>query len=296
MVALDEGVFMHRLLLLSLAVFACHPPTKKITTPPATASSIRVATFNAHRFFDTNCDSGRCGGTEYEELPTQEEFVAKAAQLAAALSTLRADVIILQEIESEACLVEINKSLRFPVFVEGETQGSASLDVAILAKGSLQETRTHRQTPLILPDGTSTKFARELLELHLLIEDTDVIIVGAHFRSKVKDDAARRLAEAKATSEVLNQLAAEKPDALIVFGGDLNDTPDSETLNALDGFTRVAKELGEKAATFVYKGEPQAIDHLFVVRGSYLEGSAKVIWNPAVSDHGALIAEFLLGR
>jgi predicted extracellular nuclease len=287
-------------LLLALACSAPQNTQKRATSNPSIKKqSVRVATFNAHRFFDTSCDSGRCGAGAYEEQPSEEEFLIQAEKIAQALTTLDADIILLQEIESQACLEAINASLRYQTAVVGETGGDASLDVAILSRGVLQQVNTHRQKPLTLEDGSTTNFSRELLELRLSFDGSPVIALAAHFRSKVKDDAPRRLAEASAVRDILQALSVEAPTSLIVFGGDLNDTPDSATLTMLESkgsLQRAAKELGEDAATFVYKGSPQAIDHLYLVLnggGLYQTGSAKVHWGLGVSDHAALSAEFI---
>jgi len=84
----------------------------------------------------------------------------------------------------------------------------------------------------------------------------------------------------------------------------LNDTPGSRPIEALEeggGLLRVAAELGSDAATYVYQGQAQAIDHLYLVEtrgGGYVSGSARVVRSNqrglAGSDHAALAALFLL--
>ena len=294
---------MKPLYLALLALFlGCRqtPPRPQVKEP----STMRVATLNAHRLFDLVCDSKACGPDEYEALPTEEEFTARLAQLAAAIQQLNADVVILQEIESQAALDGLNARLNFPVALLGETNTPGSVDVAILAKGELRGVFTHRKNRLPLADGKSTTFARELLEVQLSLKGAEVFIMGAHLRSKVKDDAARRLAEATAINDLIKARVEVSPEAILILGGDLNDTPGSETLLAIergDLVTRVAKELGEAAATFLYKGAPLALDHLYLAKsknGAYVKGSARVYRDGAKgfggSDHAALLADFIL--
>jgi len=86
------------------------------------------------------------------------------------------------------------------------------------------------------------------------------------------------------------------------LGGDLNDTPGSQPIAALEGngrMTRVAAELGEGAATYTFDGQPQAIDHLYLVEtpvGTYMRGTARVVRSNqrglAGSDHAGLVATF----
>ena len=131
-----------------------------------------------------------------------------------------------------------------------------------------------------------------------------IIVFSAHFKSKSNDDPKRRQAEADEALKIINSTASKYPGALIVMGGDLNDTPGSGPISTLEnssGLLRVAAELSATdQATYDYSG-PIAIDHIFhslYGSWSYVEGSAKVIkdspsWYSLISsDHAALRAEF----
>lgn len=277
-------------------------------TPPPHGSAVRVASFNVHRFFDTVCESSECGAGAYEELPSPERFEARAQQIAAAIRSLNADAVMLQEIESQASFDAL--AARLPELTTGvfaEINLPGSVDVGLFARGELVEVRKHREThPLVLPDGTTTRFAREFLEVHLTVRGAPVVLFTSHFRSKSNDDPARRLAEAQAAGEIVAATAAERPGALVVFGGDLNDEPGSPPIAALEAsgeLLRVAGELPEgEDATYWYDGRGHAIDHLFFqtrAGGGYLAGSARVARGEygfafGGSDHAALVADFTL--
>jgi endonuclease/exonuclease/phosphatase family metal-dependent hydrolase len=264
---------------------------------------IGVATWNVQRYFDTRCDTGQCGRGDYEALPTPEEFQRRGGEIAAAIRALESDVICLQEIENQASFDEIVATLGadFPVAIFGETGAAASVDVAVVARGRLKRVSTHRQTPLERPDGSATIFARELLEVEVDLEGRRVIILCAHFKSKSGDDAGRRVAEAIGAHQIALDTAAEHPNALVILGGDLNDTPGSEAIDALvaEGhLLRVAEDLGGDDWTYVYDNTRLALDHLMMVRGTgeYLPGTAHVLRGSngsyQGSDHGALRAQF----
>lgn len=285
-------------------LLACVESLPKPTPPePEPAPRVRIATFNVHRFFDTVCDSGDCGAGAFEALPSQAQFEARAAALAAAIEALEADIVLLQELESQACLDALVAAAPSFLTAElGEIGTPGSVDVAVLSRAPLLGVRRHRPS-LQLADGRASIFSRELLEVHLSLDGARVIVFAAHFRSKVNDDPLRRLAEAEVAAELATSRAAELPDSLVVLGGDLNDTPGSPPLTALEarGLVRVAAELGAGAATFVFQGNPQAIDHLLLVPGAggqYLAGSAAVVepggTGYAGSDHSALLADFQL--
>jgi endonuclease/exonuclease/phosphatase family metal-dependent hydrolase len=149
-----------------------------------------------------------------------------------------------------------------------------------------------------------TSFSRDLLELHFDIEGRRVIVFNAHFKAKTNDDPDRRYAEGAGTREVIMERIAEFPNALILLGGDLNDTPGSAPISALEGnggLSRVAAELGAEAATYVWQDRPQIIDHIYVAEtpgGEYIPGSSRVVRTSdrglAGSDHAGVRASFLV--
>ncbi|MCP3098464.1 endonuclease/exonuclease/phosphatase family protein [Myxococcus sp. K15C18031901] len=276
------------------------------TTPdPIDKGAVRIAAFNVHRLFDTVCDSGSCGGSNYEALPSPTAFENQVSKLSTAIASLDADVVLLAEVETQVGLDALLARLpRLPHGVLGETGEPASVDVAVLSAHPITAVYGHRERPLVRPDGSSTRFSRELLEVHLDVDGAEVIVFAAHFRSKVNDDPGRRLAEAEATRDIVSQVAARSPQALVVMGGDLNDVPGSEPLQALEkggDLLRVASDRPtDQTWTYVYSGQRQAIDHLFFARGGgggYVAGSFRAVREGnsgfGGSDHAAVHADFL---
>ncbi|NOK23328.1 endonuclease/exonuclease/phosphatase family protein [Corallococcus carmarthensis] len=273
------------------------------TPPEPSGPRVRIAAFNVHRLFDTVCDTGSCGGSNYEELPTAEQFAAQVDQLGRAITPLDADIVLLEEVETQDSLNGLlGRVPQFEYSKLGETYSAASVDVAVLSRHPIIETRSHRSQYIYRPDGSATRFSRDLLEVHLDVDGTRVIVFAAHFRSKVDDDPGRRLAEANASREILLDSAREFPAALVVLGGDLNDIPGSDPINALDqGLLRVAKDRPDNETwTYFYSGRGQAIDHLYLAPGggAYVPGSYRVAREATGgyggSDHGAVYADFAL--
>lgn len=267
---------------------------------------VHVMTFNMHRYFDTTCDSGRCSTGDFEALPTASAFAAQTAAIAFGITRAEADVVCAQEVETEAALRALQDRLagRYPTAVLGEIGTPGSVDVAVLARDPLIETRRHRAQPITRPDGSGTVFSREFLEVHLSRAGRRVVMFCAHFRSMVNDDPGRRVAEGTRAAELVARTATEFPDALVVMGGDLNDVPGSPTLLALEGggLDRVARRLptGEDATWTGFSGS-FAFDHLLhATRGAgrVIDGSVAVLRDQAMgyagSDHAALRADFAL--
>ena len=278
---------------------ACRTPREERISVDA-ADTLRVATFNVRRFFDTVCESGACTSDDYEAQPSPAIFEQRAQQIANAIRLVDADVIALQEIETQACLDALLARLPAMHGVLGEIATVASVDVAVIAKTPLERVVRHRATePLVLPDGTQTTFSRELLEVHA----AGVIVFAAHFKAKSNDDPPRRLAEAQVSRRIIEDTAALAPTKLVVLAGDLNDTPGSPPLDALTadgGLIRLADDLPLSAqSTYYYQGSGQAIDHLLVVPGDAATRRVPMssrVWRDGTgfggSDHAALSSEF----
>ncbi len=265
---------------------------------------MNVASFNVHRLFDTVCDTGECGPGAYEVAPGQAAFDLQVGRLAGAIRELGAGVVLLQEVETQACLDALGRALpELPHAVLGETGGAASVDVAVLSAYPVAEVRSHFATPLTMPDGRVTTFSRDLLEVHLRAPIGQLVVFVAHFRSKVNDDPERRLEEARAARTLVLQTAAAFPTATVLLGGDLNDVPGSPALEALGSggdLTRVSEGLpAAEIGTNRYGGAWLALDHLFLARhavGRLVPGSFRVFrgadqgWGG--SDHGAIRGTF----
>lgn len=275
-------------------------------TPPPPAGSIRVASLNVHRLFDTVCDSGSCDAGAYEEVATPAELAARGARIADALGALHADVVLVEEVESQASLDAIGAAAPFfPARVLGEIGTVASVDVGVLSAYPITEVKRHRDEVLTRPDGSTTTFSRELLEAHLDVRGAKVIVFAAHFRSKANDDPGRRLAEAQAAQRIVAAAAAAEPTALVVLGGDLNDVPGSEPLLAIEASGALARTSAglpsASIATYVYFGAGEALDHLYVATSGgaarFVPGSFRVAHDAsgfglAGSDHAGIYADF----
>ncbi len=272
--------------------------------PPGPLS---VATFNVHNFFDRLCQSGQCGPGDFEQLPSAQEFDARVAEIANALRQIDADVVLLQEVENQFCLDALMMALEqdggsapYLDAVIGESGFDASIDVAIVSRLPFEDVLYHGSQALPLEGGGTTTFAREFLEVRTWFADRPVSIFNGHFKSKASDDPARRLAEAQRAHGIVTSRAEAIPEGVVLFGGDLNDTPGSPPLEALesDGLLfRPASALADDS-THLFFGEANALDHLFVsttVSGmSYQAESVEIFRGPVMgfggSDHAAVRA------
>ncbi|MBX3208698.1 MAG: endonuclease/exonuclease/phosphatase family protein [Labilithrix sp.] len=272
---------------------------------------LRLGHLNVRRYFDTTCDSGRCNTGDFEDVATEAAFEARTAELASGLSRLEADVITLAEVENQGCLDALQAKLKaagfdYPVAHLADIGVAGSVNVGVLSRGKLETVKTYRkETPLTREDGSKTVFTRELPEVHLTLGSNSVIAYAAHFRSKAEDDPGRRIAEAKATRDIMMAAATANTGAVVLLGGDLNDVPGSDTINAMEeggALVRVAKDLPEASqGTYTFGGQRQAIDHIFTTASratAYVPKSATILRDGnsgfAGSDHASIYADFKL--
>jgi uncharacterized protein len=267
------------------------------------AGSIRISAFNVRRLFDERCDSGACGRDDFEAVLTAAQVESRTSTIAERLLSLRADAMCLEEVETQQLLDKVASKMPGHVtHVLGEIGQVASVDVGLISTFPLITTKGHRSRVLLRPDGSVTNFTRELLEVHLDVRGKKAIVFCAHFRSKSSDDPGRRWAEARGAREILTETAAANPGALVVLGGDLNDTPGSEPLNELELEGAVSRTSAgmpdDQIATYWFEGRGSAIDHLYVTSvARYQPATFRVARDDgrafAGSDHAAVVADFV---
>ena len=274
--------------------------------PLPAGERVAVATLNVETLFDTECNSGQCGPDDFEQAPSQLSLDSKLTRLRRALGEMDADVIMLQEIETEELLdLATNELDGYPTKVFGETGGNASLDVAIVGRYPIIKVERHRSERIPLGAGTTT-FARELLEVHMQGPGgRRVVAMCAHFISQRSDNDARREAEGRAAAKYAMEAYQANPNALVVLAGDLNDADDSPTLRNMysEGMESANRGLStDDYYTFVFQGERSALDHILYVpseRVALDPGSVESLHDSGRagfggSDHGAGRAEFIL--
>jgi endonuclease/exonuclease/phosphatase family metal-dependent hydrolase len=284
-----------------------YPEGLYVDEVPDTAIAVGIGTLNLARFFDTTCDSERCADGDFEYQPTQAEFDYRVFQIQQGIEMLEVDVVLVQEVETAASLEALRRALgdEWVTAEIGETGFAASLDVGVLARFPATRTTGYRdRIEVQRPDGSTTTFAREFLEVTLDVQGRELIVFTSHFKSKNNDDPGRRFGEAAAARDIVLARAIASPNAVLVLGGDLNDTPGSGPLNELErlgGLERTTQIIDGRDGTIVFRGEAQAIDHLYLATdaaGSVLRDSVRVVRdasnNLGGGDHAGLRATVVL--
>ncbi len=170
----------------------------------------KVASYNVENFFDLHYDK-----TEYKEfIPhsktwNKTSFKNKLQNITKTIKDLDADILALQEIESQKVLdaiIKINPKYKYISFLKNK---DSAIGMALLSKYKIVSSKS------IIVDKHD-KFSRDILKVNLLIENKPLIIYVNHWRSK-------RAAESKRIKYALalkSEIDKQKTDYIIL--GDLN--------------------------------------------------------------------------
>lgn len=160
----------------------------------------------------------------------------------------RPDILIAVEVENRPTLERFNEQVlkaqfdfQYPHFMAIDGNDQRGIDLGIFSRFPIVEIRSHVDD--LKPDGRRL-FSRDCPEFDLVLPGGERLIVLAnHFKSKRNgnDEASRNLREAQAERAHEIAVGALGRSALVLLGGDLNDTPDSTALAAVfaDGFQDV---------------------------------------------------------
>lgn len=288
----------------SPAIVAPKPPR----APPASprAPGIKVATWNLENFFDGWDDPYR----EDEQTKPASVTAARRQRIADALLLLDADVVCLQEVENRFALEEFVAAY-LPganyevVLIEGND--GRGIDVALLSRLPIEETRSYRHRRFADESGNSQRFQRDLLRVRIGAPwNADVFVL--HLKSQIGGDQADqvRAAEAREAAAILRSELERNPQWRALVAGDFNDTMDQPPLEAfLKSMSKGGAGFRDACAgtdKISYHQEPHLSRIDFILLSPALAGDlaeAGVVDQMAgvdllgTSDHYPVIARFL---
>jgi endonuclease/exonuclease/phosphatase family metal-dependent hydrolase len=286
------GVVVQRAALL-LLLAACVPDLGPPEPEVRPAAAVRVATWNVHDLFD-EVDRQVPPG-ELDSVPTAAEVEAKLQAVAAVLRRVDADVVVLQEVENAGILARLAARAGYPDARLVEGLDPRGIDVAALSRLPVEGYISH----LGELDGAGRPlWPRDCVELHVRAAGRAVVVVASHLSSALSDDGTRRAAQAARLREIADGLRAARPGALVLAGGDLNDTPASAPLAPLLGDGAWLDLAPAGAASWAGGARESRLDYLLVARddaGAVLD--AAVVGGEDVgraSDHRPVVLDLRL--
>lgn len=245
---------------------------------PTTPGPMRVVTWNCFNFFDDRL--GNCPGyCPYEERLTTSEYNAKIAGIAKGLRELDGDVVFLQEVENQEVLEALVAhpdlaDMGYHTRKLEPGNDPRGINVAMLSRAPVDAYISHKDDKFTRIDDPAYiyQFARDAIEIRMTYRGHPVGIVSVHFKARINDDDPnRRVAEAQQARAIADKLLAENPEMYVFVVGDFNDTPGTDTYQAVrDGpnadsvpFEHAMASIPtEDRYSYVYGSQKQLIDHL----------------------------------
>lgn len=187
-----------------------------ITLTLLEGADVKIATYNVENLFDMNDN-----GTEYEQyIPNtswgwnEEMHRIKLRNTAQVIKDIGADVIGLQEIESEIALKELKAELNrqglyYPHYAFARSKNTA-VAVAILSRYPIKSALSH--------SVSSHRSYRDILEAKLNLNGKTLRIYVNHWKSKSGPESMR-IESAKVLKKLITALPKDEPYVLM---GDFN--------------------------------------------------------------------------
>lgn len=283
-------------------------PTRPATRPAVgEATALTIATFNTLNLFDDHDDPYR----DDEGTPAKPR--AELERLAAAIRTVDADVIALQEVENRDYLERFVRALLpdmgYEHVVQFEGNDRRGIDCAVLSRVPVGPVTSYRHLRFRDAAGRERRFERDLLRVRLEPAGSppfDLFVVHLKSKSSGADSDVLRQAEAYAVRAAIDEALARDAGARFLVCGDFNDTWDSPALRIIRGSgTGELKTFFEEIPAegrITYNKEPhrEMIDFLLcspAMAAAYVPGSFRILpGSPETtgSDHNAVAARFRL--
>lgn len=202
-------------------------------SPAADAGAVLIMSYNLQTLFDPVDQGGEYADFRVSSGAWSERlYRARLASLASSIlaapggSSAGPDVLVVQEAENERVLADLAEAAGGYPYVASSPDEDSTLRCGILSRFPISYARAHRVRP---PDGGTSSVPRYVLEAELDLGGRRLIVMAAHWKSKLGGAAeteAERRAAAAFVRELTEARLASDPSMAIILAGDLNENPD----------------------------------------------------------------------
>lgn len=245
--------------VLLLTLGCCAPALEPDPAAVRGADTVRVATWNVHDLFD-EVDRLVPPG-DLDLVPSPPEVEARLDAVAGVLLRLDADLVLLQEVENAALLRRLAGRAGYPEAWLVEGLDPRGIDVAALSRLPVERYVSHLDD---LDAAGRRLWPRDCVEVHVRTAGAPVVVVGSHLSSALSDDGTRRALQAARLRELADAVRRDRPGALVLAGGDLNDRPDGAALAPLLGDAAWLEVAAPGVATWGEGAAARRLDDLVV--------------------------------
>ncbi len=266
--------------------------------PKKAPGAIRLATYNAENLYDSIDDPALSG--EHEDMDSVKPE-SQLKGLAAAIARLDADILCLQELESEAALLWFRdtylKGLGYEHARSIDAGDARGIEQGVLSRFPIASSRNWPDLPLKgvhperadAPEGTPIHYHRSPLEVVVRVpagatggDPYELTLLIVHQKSG-RSSGYWREAEATNTAGIVAAIQKERPGVNLAVLGDFNAQPQEPpvTIYSSASLTNPFTAATDRPATHE---SGRAIDHILVSEGLKAElvpGSWFVLGTPA---------------
>ena len=279
-------------------------PTGVPKPPSKVSGSVRLAAFNVENLFDGEDDPKLSGADDDLPMRTDE---TRLKNLASIIRQLDADVLALEEVESEACLKWFRdtylKDMGYEHLASREVGYYRGVEQSVLSRFPIERVETFMDLRLadaasrIPADAAAQKkggwakpdklekpgFQRSPLQADIRLPDGSLLhLFVVHFKAGGKKYAHQRELESLAVVGLVDALRAKDAQAQVAVVGDFNASPNDKTARLMR-----EKELGGLVSA--YEVRPESDRGGKGAKGDQAEGgkaSAKYLTHSFVGDEG----------
>lgn len=213
--------------------------------------TLRIGTYNVENLFDRFNDPYEKSDDPWEAFSSRPKGMDDLYELGSRVRSSRVDVLALQEVENYGALRDFVKGHVGPEYktrdgiVSVQSNDPRGIDLGLLSKLPVGRIISHRYAKT--PSGRSLAFSRDCLEIELLDKNGEVALTvyNSHLKSKYSrfnpltqpdkyaedqlKSVERRKEQAEKTIEIVKASRNINKDLFVIIG-DMNDTPDSDSL------------------------------------------------------------------
>ncbi len=283
------------------------------TARTRTPGTVRVATFNIENLFDDKDDPALSGSGEDATMTKPQAHLAAAAR---ALRELNADIVALQEVESEQALRWFRdnhlQGMGYDHVVSIDAGDRRGIEQSVLSRYPLSGAKVHRfklggrqpdtwgretnrnagqpfeftrgplEVTVEVPASAVTELLTKAGKAQARAESYKLTLVVVHAKSG-RDFEAQREAEAKGVVSIVRQIEKDRPAANVLVLGDFNATLNRESMvvYASEGLPSIFQDRNPRDERTMTHASARSIDHIF--------------YNPAVKPELRMDSRFVLG-
>lgn len=252
--------------------------SKAVTARPE--GTIRLASWNVENLFDDQDDPGLAGRYDDKNMTKPRE---QLDAVAAAMRAINADIVVLQEVESEAALRWFRdgwlKDMGYEHVASIDAGDERGIEQSVLSRFPIGMSMNWPDASLDATGPAGSPEAGEAMRMHrspllatVVVPESvtkgpvyTLTIMAVHQKSG-RDFSYRREAESAKFVSLLKDIMAADPATNLILCGDFNALPIDKSVRAYTdmGLVDVFESRQPKDPEYVTHASGRIIDHIFV--------------------------------